>query len=161
MNTTKTVAHFTYNHLNKTIDGSVLNFQRAGNPNSPLYNELMKRMAAQPTYKLNPIAPEKQSQKQTYKGLTNQLMMDYLDTLATQEATDLRNKLANMKENGESFAARKKIFLEHFPKFSVNKAKKLINDGNFQALKTKYKIVRLGQPETGISAVPFNKARCQ
>ena len=63
-----------------------------------------------------------------------------------------------MKEKKESFASRKKIFLENFPGFNVNKAKMVIKDSNFQALKVKYKVVRYGKPATGSSTVPYKMA---
>ena len=72
--------YFTFNHLKKTIVGSEFNFKMSGNPNKPQYEALMKAMAFQPNYTLAPVASTKKvEKKQTYKGLSFELMMDYVE----------------------------------------------------------------------------------
>ena len=54
---------FTFNHLNKTIVGSALNFKRAGNPENPQYEALMTAIDMQPTYTLAPIPAKHKVEK--------------------------------------------------------------------------------------------------
>ena len=70
-------AFFTFDHFNKKIVGSELNFKKSGNPNNPQYAALMAAMAAHPNYELSAVAPK--VKKQTYAGLTMPLMEEYLN----------------------------------------------------------------------------------
>ena len=173
MNTTNFAAetapvNFYYDHLNQQIVGTRKAFDLSGNPNSPLYKELMERISGQPAYTFRVIERKKSEGKKTYEGLTYNLMIDYLDALSEEQGVKepeqskkiqaLRDSLTQMKNDGIPFGRRKKTFLEQFPNFSVNKAKKLIEAHNFQAMKVHYKIIRLGKPETKTDLVAYNKA---
>ena len=78
---TSFTAYFTFDHVGERILGSEFNFKMSGNPNKPQYNALMAAKAMQPTYKFAPIASTKKKveKKQTYKGLSFELMMDYVE----------------------------------------------------------------------------------
>ena len=173
MNTTNFAAetapvNFYYDHLNQQIVGTRKAYDLSGNPNSPLYKELMDRIAGQPTYTFRVIERKKSEGKKTYEGLTFNLMIDYLDALSEEQGMNqpeqskktqaLRDSLTKMKKDGIPFGGRKKIFLEKYPNFSVNKAQELIKAHNFHALKVHYRIVETGKPETKADLVSFNKA---
>ena len=174
MNTTTNIAaetasvNFIFDHINKQIVGTRKAFDLSGNPNSSLYKELMARIAQQPTYTYRVVERKKSEGKKTYEGLTYNLMIDYLDAVSeelefndpekSKEAEELRNSLDQMKKDGIPFGRRKKIFLEKYPNFSVNKAQELIKEHNFQALKVRYRIVRINKKEKGINPVSLNKA---
>ncbi len=77
---TNTTNFFTFDHLKKTIIGSEINFKRAGIPGSVQYKALMNVMALRPDYTLAPIpAKKKTEKKQTYAGLTFDLMREFVE----------------------------------------------------------------------------------
>ena len=138
---------FTYNHINKTIVGTDINFQKAGIPGSALEKELLARMAGQPTYTFEVIATEKKPEKRSYAGLTMDLMEDYLAIWENELADAARAKFAEMKAKQEKkelrFSLVKSWFLELFPKFDVKKAKKEIREKKFKDAKAPYKVVKV------------------
>ena len=145
-NNTRTAAYFTYDHFGKKIIGSELNFKKAGVPGSDQYNALMSAMDAHPNYTLFAVAPKKE--KQTYAGLTIDLMEEYLNLVYEGELADVaRAKFAEMKAkklNKElAFATIKSWFLELFPKFNVNKAKLEIRAKKLAKAKAPYKVVKV------------------
>ena len=81
MNPTATVenapVHFFYDHINQKIVGTRKDFDLSGNPNSPLYDELMARIAGQPTYTFRVIERKKCENKKVmpeiYKAYTKQI----------------------------------------------------------------------------------------
>ena len=145
-NNTRTATYFTFDHFNKKIVGSELNFKKSGNPNFPQYEALMSAMAAHPNYELFAVAPKKE--KQTYEGLTLTLMEEYLNLVYEGELAEVaRAKFAEMKAKKQkkemSFATIKSWFLELFPKFNVNKAKLEINAKKLEKAKAPYKVIRV------------------
>ena len=68
---------FTYDHINHKIVGTELNFRKSGIPGSAQDMELMARLAEHPDYTFQIIKPAKE--KNSYKGLTRELMYDYLE----------------------------------------------------------------------------------
>ena len=129
---------FTFNHLNKTIVGSALNFKRAGNPENPQYEALMTAIDMQPTYTLAPIpAKHKVEKKQTYKGLTSELITEYVEVFGNEAQ---KAELAQMIDDNENYPAIKSWFLDYFRAgFTVEKAKREIAN---RKLKAKKAIVR-------------------
>ena len=125
---------FTFNHLNKTIVGSTLNFKRAGNPENPQYGALMAAIEKHPTYTLAPIPTKhKVEKKQTYKGLTAELITEYVE-VAGNEAQ--KAELAQMIDDNENYPAIKSWFLEYFRVgFTVEKAKREIASRKLKAKK--------------------------
>lgn len=116
---------FTFNHLNKTIVGSALNFKRAGNPENPQYEALMAAIDMHPTYTLAPIPTKhKVEKKQTYKGLTAELITEYVEIIGNEAQ---KAELAQMIDDNENYPAIKSWFLEYFRVgFTVEKAKREI-----------------------------------
>ena len=113
--------YFTFNHINKTIVGSEFNFKMSGNPKKPQYEALMKAMACQPAYTLAPIASTKKvEKKQTYKGLTFELMMDYVEFKGSEVQKAEFEKIVS---DDESYPTIKRWFLDNFKVgFTVEKA---------------------------------------
>lgn len=141
-NTTNTTAprYFRFDLIHQQILGSELNFQRAGNPNSKQYKELMALQAMQPTFKLAPIAPKKKVEKKTYAGMDKALMKEYLTATNQEGLLEQFNKMVN---DGIRFPAIKSWFLEKYPKFDVEKAKREIRKANLEGIKGKYKVVAI------------------
>ena len=111
--------YFTYDHFNKTINGSELNFKKSGNPNNPQYAALMVAMSAHPDYSLLAIAPK--VKKQTYAGLNFDLMMDYVELKGTEFQKAEFEEIVN---RDSSFPVIKSWFVENFKVgFTVEKAK--------------------------------------
>lgn len=125
---------FTFNHLNKTIVGSALNFKRAGNPENPQYEALMTAIEMHPTYTLAPIpAKHKVEKKQTYKGLTSELITEYVEVFGNEVQ---KAELAQMIDDNENYPAIKSWFLEYFRVgFTVEKAKREIASRKLRAKK--------------------------
>ncbi len=146
---TKTAAYFTFDHINKTIIGSEYNFKMSGNPLKPQYNALMTAMAMQPNYTLDPIPSKKKvEKKQSYEGLTISLMEEYLNLVFDGElAAEARTQFAAMKAKKEqrelSYPTIKSWFLDLFPKFNVNKAKKQINEKKLENKKAPHQVVKV------------------
>ena len=124
---------FRFNHFNNTIEGSELNFKKAGNPTSDQFAELMSFKAVEPSFKLAPIAPK--VKKQTYAGLNFELMMDYVEYKGneTQKA-----EFAEIVDSNDSYPTIKSWFVENFKVgFSVEKAKREIAEYKLNARKAK------------------------
>ena len=80
---------FTYDHINKKIVGKDVDFQKAGIPGSALEKELNARVEARPDYGFTVIPTEKKPAKQTYAGLTRELMKEYINIQAEEMKADL------------------------------------------------------------------------
>ena len=135
ISTTKTAIYFTFDHFNKKIVGSELNFKKSGVPGSAQYNALMEAMAAHTNYALSAVAPKKE--KQTYKGLNTDLIREYVEIKGTEVQ---KAELAEMIGNGEAYPTMKSWFLDDFKVgFTVEKAKREIA---YRKLNAKKKAVR-------------------
>ena len=138
MNTQKnfamTATYFTFNHFDKTIIGSEFNFKMSGNPTKPQYEALMTAMEMHPNYTLAPIASTKKvEKKQTYKGLSMELMADYIRIAGTEQS---KAEFKHMVEGKTAYPTIKSWFLEEFTHFNVNQAKTLIAKHDLTARKT-------------------------
>ena len=121
-NTITSAKFFRYNILNNTIEGSELNFKKAGDPTSAQFAELMEFKALQPSFTLAPIAPK--VKKQTYAGLTCDLIREYVKIKGSEAQ---KAELAEMIDNDETYPVIKSWFLDYFKcGFSVEKAKNMI-----------------------------------
>ena len=132
--TIATPKFFRFNMFNDTIEGSEFNFKKAGNPASEQYAELMQFKAIQPTFKFAPIASVKKvEKKQTYKGLSFELMMDYVEIKgnAVQKA-----EFEAHVNNDDAYPTIKSWFLDNFKVgFTVEKAKREIAEHKLGARK--------------------------
>ena len=108
---------FTYDHINKKIVGTDINFQKAGIPGSDLEAELNALMEARPSYSLCPTPTEKKPAKQTYKGLTKELMREYIKVRQDKAVDDLLAQFDNMIEEKKAFPTIKSWFLDEFKYF--------------------------------------------
>ena len=121
-NNTRTATYFTYDHFNKKIVGSELNFKKSGNSNNPQYAALMSAMAAHPNYELSAVAPK--VKKQTYAGLNAALITEYVELFGNEAQKAELNQMVN---DNEAYPAIKSWFLDYFKcGFTVEKAKRYI-----------------------------------
>ena len=133
---TVSATYFTYDHINKKIDGTMENFQLSGIPGSAQDLALMACVKEHPDYAYRIVKPQKE--KNSYKGLKRELIHDYIDCFGTDEMMAKFNK---MKEDGTAFGTIKSWFLEQFPNFgTVEKAKKRIQKHRLDNVKAKYKV---------------------
>ena len=113
---------FRFNMLDDTIEGSEVNFKKAGDPTSAQYAELMQFKAIQPTFKFAPIASTKKvEKKQTYKGLDMGLMADYIRVFGNEQVKAEFNHMVEDKKI--TYPTIKSWFLDEFKHFNVNQAK--------------------------------------
>ena len=114
--------YFTFDHFNEKIVGTEQNFKKSGNSTTPQYASLMAAMELHPNYKLSAIAPK--VKKQTYKGLTTDLIREYIEIKGNEAQ---KAELAELIDNDEAHATIKSWFLDYFKcGFSVEKAKEMI-----------------------------------
>ena len=140
---TSTKKHsFTFDHINKMIVGTDISFQKAGIPGSDLEAELNALMEARPSYSLCPTPTEKKPAKETYKGLTKELMREYIAIQEEQAAADLNAQLDAMLKEKNAFPTIKSWFLDEFKGFSVSKAQRQIKNHKLISVKTKVRMVK-------------------
>ena len=131
--TTAAAAYFTFDHFNKKIVGTEQNFKKSGNSATAQYASLMAAMELHPNYKLSAIAPK--VKKQTYKGLTTDLIREYIEIKGNEAQ---KAELAELINNDEAHATIKSWFLDYFKcGFSVEKAKEMIAYHKLNARKSK------------------------
>ena len=135
-NNTRIPTYFTFDHFNKKIVGSEQNFKMSGNPNKPQYAALLVAMEAHPNYELSAVAPK--VKKQTYAGLTTELMREYVKIKGTPAQLE---ELDNLIDNNEAYPTIKSWFLDYYKcGFTVEKAKSLIAHHKLNARKAKVRV---------------------
>ena len=145
-NEAASVVRFTIDFVNQKIVGTEYNFKKAGIPGTEQYNELLTRMAAHPGFGYQMVKPEKE--KKTYKGLSRELMYDYLTVMGED---DMLAQLVQMKQDKVAYPTIKSWFLDKFPHFNVNKAKRYIDSVNLKSVKRKYKVIKASAKPSTIS----------
>ena len=117
---TKTAAtFFSCDHIGKRIYGSAANFKKAETFGTAQYEALMVLMERHANYTLDAIAPE--VQKQSYKGLNFELMMEYVEFKGSKVQQAEFEEIVN---NNSTFPVIKSWFVENFKAgFTVEKAK--------------------------------------
>lgn len=121
VNSTKTASatFFACDHIGKRIYGSAANFKKAEIFGTAQYEALMVLMERHATYTLDAIAPE--VQKQSYKGLNFELMMDYVEF---KGSTVQKAEFEEIVNGNATFPVIKSWFVENFKAgFTVEKAK--------------------------------------
>ena len=148
---TVSTTFFTFDHINRKIIGTELNFKKSGIPGSEQDKELMCRIEEHPNYDFKVLMPTKE--KRSYKGLKRELMYDYIECFGNDE---MMKQFQQMKKDGTAFATMKSWFLELFPKFNVEKAKKDIQKYRLGNVKAKYKVVKKNttKPAANITNLP-------
>ncbi len=135
--TTKTAIYFTFDHFNKKIVGTEQNFNKSSISGTAQYNALMEAMKAHPNYELSVMAPK--VKKQSYKGLTFELMMDYVEVKGSEVQ---KAEFEAHVNNDEAYPALKSWFLDNFKVgFTVEKAKREIAECRLNAKKAKVRTV--------------------
>lgn len=152
--TTKTATYFTFDHIKKQIVGSEFNFKMAGNADKPQYEALMIAMERHPNYTLTPVASKKKaSKKQTYEGLTRDLMKDYIEMKKNEV---LLAEFKQMIEDKTPYPTMKSWFLETYKGFNVKKAKSELAKHELAAKKEKVRTtVRKKIVKTDASKAPM------
>ena len=146
---------FTYDHVNKKIVGTDIAFQKAGIPGSALEAELNIRIETRPSYGFTVIPTVKKPAKQTYKGLTKELMKEYIKTRQDKAIDDLLAQFDNMIEEKKAFPTIKSWFLDEFKGFSVSKAQREIKNHKLISVKAKVRLVKA----TPKAAAPKEQAK--
>ena len=139
---------FVFDHPNHAIVGSKADFERAGEYGSAYSKRLDAMMAAHPDYPLEVSGkPTKNHAKNTYAGLTMPLMEKYLDIYDGELAEEMRTQFAALKAKQKakeiSYAVVKSWFIDLFPNFNVNKAKREIDAANLEKTKAPHKVIRV------------------
>lgn len=135
-NNTRTATYFTFDHIGKRIVGSELNFKKSGDDSTPQYKALMTAMERHPSYALSPVAPK--VKKQTYKGLTTELMREYVKIKGTSAQLE---ELDNLIDNNEAYPTIKSWFLDYYKcGFTVEKAKSVVAHHKLNARKAKVRV---------------------
>lgn len=133
---------FIFDHVNQKIVGKDVDFQKAGIPGSKQEEELMARIEARPTYSFMVLETEKKPAKQTYAGLTRELMEEYIAIQAEDKKADLMAQFENMVEEKKAFPTMKSWFLDEFKDFTVSKAKTQIKNHKLASTKKKVRLVK-------------------
>ena len=135
---TKPAIYFTFDHIGKRIRGSEASFKKAEIFGTAQYEALMEAMERHPSYTLTPIpAAKKVEKKQSYKGLTSELIAEYIETFGNEAQ---KAEHAKMVDDNEHYPAIKSWFLDYFRVgFTVEKAKREIAN---RKLNTKKATVR-------------------
>lgn len=126
--------YFTFDHIHKKIVGSEFHFKKAGIPASPQYNALMSAMESQPTYTLDSVTSKRKVEnKQTYAGLTRDLMKAYIGIQPDNEK--LTAEFEAMIQDKKCYPTMKSWFLDTFKGFNVKKAETAIRSHKLNTYK--------------------------
>ena len=149
---TSFTAYFTFDHVGERILGSEFNFKMSGNPNKPQYNALMAAKAMQPTYQFAPIASTKKvEKKQTYKGLSFELMMDYVEFKGNEIQ---KAEFEEIVSSNATYPTIKSWFLDNFKVgFTVEKATREIAQHKLGERKAKVRAAVRVKPVKAAPAV--------
>ena len=122
---------FTYDFINRTIVASKATLKKASNPGTAEYKALMEMIAGQPTFRVAEKVIEINRSKETYSGLTYELMERFIDS---QESAEQTKKVYEAVKKYAKTAGRsvypitKKWFLNKFKDFEMDKALEAIAD---------------------------------
>ena len=132
----KSANYFTFDHIGKRINGSEASFKKAAIFGTAQYEALMAAMECHPSYTLNSIASQKKvEKKQSYKGLTCDLITEYVEVFGNDAQ---KAELKQMVNDNEAYPAIKSWFLDYFKAgFTVEKAKREIAQRKLNAKKAK------------------------
>ena len=111
---------FTVNFAENTIIASKTTLKKAGVPNSPEYKALMKLMKQNPTFTVAEKEIKKAEGKNTYKGLNEAFIKQYISIQTNAKTLDEQYKKA--AEMGK-FPLVRKWFLDTFKNFDMATAK--------------------------------------
>ena len=125
---------FAFDFVNHTIIASKTTLKKAGIPSSPEYKELMKMIAKQPTFRVVEKEININTNKNTHKGLTFELMKAHIE--AQDDSKALMVEFEEVQKFGKSkYPLAKKWFLEQFPNFKITEAKKAVSKAKIAKVK--------------------------
>ena len=104
--------------------------------------ELNARVEARPDYGFTVIPTEKKPAKQTYAGLTRELMKEYINIQAEEKKADLMAQIDKMVADKMAYPTIKSWFLDEFKGFSVSKAQREIKNHKLISVKAKVRLVK-------------------
>ena len=119
---------FAINFAENTIVASKTTLKKASIPNSAEYKALMKLMKQNPTFTVAEKEIKKAEGKQTYKGLNEAFIKQYISIQTNAKALDAQYKKA--AEMGK-FPLVRKWFLNTFKNFDMETAKAEIEQAIF------------------------------
>ncbi len=151
---TRTATYFTVDHFKHQIIGTEQNFKKSGILGSDQYNALMEVMAAHANYTLTvKVSDKKVEKKQSYKGLTCDLIREYVEIKGSEAQ---KAELVEMIDNDEAYPTIKSWFLDYFKcGFTVEKAKREIANRKLNARKAQ---VRTAVRVKAVKAAPAAEA---
>lgn len=123
---------FTVNFSENTIIASKTTLKKASIPNSPEYRALMKLMKANPAFTVEAKVIKKAEGKNTYKGLTEAFIKEYISI--KENADKLTKEYEEAYKRGKFIQVRK-WFLDVFKNFNMAEAKKEIEKARLDAIK--------------------------
>ena len=153
-NNTRTATYFTVDHFKHQIIGTEQNFKKSGILGSDQYNALMEVMAAHANYTLTvKMSDKKVEKKQSYKGLTSDLITEYVELFGNEAQ---KAELEQMVNDNEAYPAIKSWFLDYFKcGFTVEKAKREIAHRKLNTKKaTVRKAVRVKVAPAAVAEAP-------
>ena len=148
---------FTYDFINRTIVASKATLKKASNPGTAEYKALMEMIAGQPTFRVAEKVIEINRSKETYSGLTYELMERFIDS---QESAEQTKKVYEAVKKYAKTAGRsvypitKKWFLNKFKDFEMDKALEAIADN---LVKTAEGSVSVSEEAAGNKAISIAK----
>ena len=119
---------FAIDFANNTIVASKTTLKKASIPNSPEYKALMKLMKQNPTFTVAEKDIKKAEGKNTYKGLNDDFIKQYISIQTN--ADDLNKQYAKASEMGK-FPLVRKWFLNTFKNFDMDAAKEAVEQAIF------------------------------
>ncbi len=128
---------FRFNFEDETIVCSKKALRAASNPTSTEYKTLMKMKKLQPTFKVVAREIETNENKNSYKGLTLDLIQSYIETTNTKET--LMAEFNEHKANG-GYPLVKKWWCENFKHITVAQMNKAIDKKSRDGIKSKVKL---------------------
>ncbi len=107
------------NNVTQTIELSESFAKKAGNFNSPEYNDLKEVKTTHPTYKVK-VFKATHTKKSTAKGITIEIMRKYVEAHNSDNFLDFFNSL--IEEKTSYFEIKSKV-IEHYPQCKNFKSK--------------------------------------
>ena len=139
---------FAINFAANTIVASKTTLKKASVPNSPEYKALMKLMKQNPTFTVAEKDIKKAEGKNTYKGLNDDFIKQYISIQTN--ADDLNKQYAKAAEMGK-FPLVRKWFLNTFKNFNMDEAKEAIEKAIFAEIAASTSVA---ESKTSLIAMP-------
>lgn len=120
---------FAYDFTTNTIVASKTTLKKASKPTTPEYKALMKMIAEHPTFKVVEKTINTKSRKTTYKGLTIEMMENYISEQENKDALKMEfNTIRQFAKNSNQreYPLLKQWFVGQFKgQYTLTEAKKV------------------------------------